>query len=79
MMGNNIFSALAKYNSAIDENYLTESFVFLVNELLRKDLSIAVDLLNFMCVTNDEFCFQPGERIRVSTQEVTEQGQRPAA
>ena len=32
-MNNNIFSALAKYNSAIDENYLTESFVFVIDNL----------------------------------------------
>jgi len=36
MSGVNIFSALAKYNSASDENYLTESFVFVINTLLQQ-------------------------------------------
>jgi len=70
----NIFSALGKYNSAVDENYLTESFVFLINELLYREPLIGIDFLNHICVSNDEFCFTPDETIWVTTQEVTEYG-----
>jgi hypothetical protein len=70
----NIFSALAKYNSAMDENYLTEAFVFVINALLERDRLIACEFLNRLCVTNSDFSFYPDETISISTQEVTEQG-----
>ncbi len=70
----NIFSALAKYNSAIDENYLTEAFVFLVNSLLARERHIGLEILTWLCVDNNEFSFDTGETISVSTQETTEQG-----
>ena len=74
MSDDNIFSALAKYNSAIDENYLTESFVFLINSLLEKERDTGVTLLNHLCVKNDKCAFEIEEDISVTTQEVTEQG-----
>jgi len=74
MPSENIFSALAKYNSAIDENYLTESFVFVINTLLQQEHSIGIEILNQLCVENNEFSFDTDEDISVSTQEVTEQG-----
>ena len=74
MAGENIFSALAKYNSAIDENYLTESFVFVINTLLQQERSIGIEILNRLCVENNEFSFDIGEDVSVSTQEMTEQG-----
>lgn len=74
MSENNIFSALAKYNSPIDENYLTESFVFVIKNLLKREPSIGIELLNNLCVNNSEFSFSESENIFVSTQVVTEQG-----
>lgn len=74
MFTENIFAALGKYNSAVDENYLTESFVFLVNELLHRAPLFGADFLSHICVNNNEFRFAPDETIRVSTQEVTEHG-----
>ena len=74
MSNENIFSALAKYNSAIDENYLTESFVFVINTLLQQERSIGIEILNRLCVENNEFSFDIDEDISVSTQETTEQG-----
>ena len=73
-MNNNIFSALAKYNSAIDENYLTESFVFVINTLLEQDPLIGIEILTHLCVNDNEFSFDIDEAISVSTQETTEQG-----
>jgi len=74
MPDENIFSALAKYNSAIDENYLTESFVFVINTLLQQECSIGIEILTQLCVNNNEFSFDIDENISVSTQETTEQG-----
>ena len=70
----NIFSALAKYNSARDENYLTEAFVFLINSLLLRERPIGLEILTQLCVKNDEFSFDTDEDISISTQETTEQG-----
>ena len=74
MSNENIFSALAKYNSATDENYLTEAFVFLVNHLLAEEQTIGLEVLTQLCVKDNEFSFDIGEDISVSTQETTEQG-----
>ncbi len=74
MSGENIFSALAKYNSAADENYLTEAFVFVINSLLQQERPIGIEILIQLCVRNNEFSFDIGEDISVSTQETTEQG-----
>jgi len=74
MSGENIFSALAKYNSAIDENYLTESLVFVINTLLQQERPIGLEILTKLCVKNNDFSFETDEDISVSTQETTEQG-----
>jgi len=74
MSSDNIFTTLAKYNSAIDENYLTESFTFVINTLLHRERPIGINILNQLCVKNDEFSFNTDEVISVSTQETTEQG-----
>ena len=74
MFNENIFSALAKYNSARDENYLTEAFVFVLNSLLLKEPPIGLQILTQLCVKNNEFVFDPDEYISISTQETTEQG-----
>lgn len=74
MPSENIFSALAKYNSAVDENYLTEAFVYLINHLLSKERPLGFEILNKLCVKNSEFCFDEDEHVSVSTQETTELG-----
>ncbi len=74
MSSQNIFSALAKYSSANEENYLTEAFVFLINSLLVRERPIGLEILNQLCVENNDFSFDMDEDISVSTQETTEQG-----
>lgn len=74
MSNQNIFSALAKYNSASDENYLTEAFVFVINSLVKQNPSIGCGILNRLCVNNNEFAFNIDEGISVLTQEGTEEG-----
>ena len=73
----NIFSALGKYNSAIDENYLTESFIFVINSLLSNnpsDRSIGCEFLTYICTKDNEFMFAESDDLSVSTQECTDQG-----
>lgn len=74
MSSGNIFSALAKYNSAEDENYLTEAFAFVLNSLLVRERPIALEILTHLCVVNNEFSFDVNEGISVSTQVTTKQG-----
>ena len=74
MSNENIFSALAKYNSAEDENYLTEAFVFVLNSLLIRECAVGCEILTKLCTENKEFSFDPDEVISLSTQETTEQG-----
>jgi hypothetical protein len=74
MSSNNIFSALAKYNSATDENYLTESFVFVINTLLKREPNIVIEFINHLCSKDNECLFNSNESIFISTQDVTQQG-----
>jgi len=73
-MGENIFSALAKYSSRESENYLTEAFVFLLTHLLERDRRTAVKILDQLCVKDEGFSFDPEQTIIISTQKTTEQG-----
>lgn len=71
---NNIFSVLGKYNSAIDENYLTEAFVFLLNFLLENERYLCLKILSPLCVIDNEYSFSEDEAIVICTQASTEQG-----
>ena len=73
-MGENIFSALAKYSSGESENYLTEAFVFLLTHLLEGDRKTAVKILDRLCVKDKGFGFDPEQTIIISTQKTTEEG-----
>lgn len=73
-MGENIFTALSKYNWASEENYLTEAFVFLLKHLLHSDHPVGIQLLTNLCIDNDEFVFDPSEPISIATQVGMEQG-----
>jgi len=68
------FSALAKYGSGEDENYLTESFALVINALLQQEPQIGVEILSRLCVNENEFSFDLDEDISIATQEPTPQG-----
>jgi hypothetical protein len=70
----NIFVSLSKYNSPVDENYLTEAFVFLLNSLLENDPSACLDILRRLCLNESDYDFRNDENIAISTQETTEHG-----
>jgi hypothetical protein len=74
MENDNIFSTLAKYNSARDENYLTEALVFVINSLLLRERNAGIEILTRLCANGDDFSFYANEYISVTTQETTEQG-----
>lgn len=73
MKGKDIFSALAKYNSATDENYLTEAFVFVINLLLQRERPVGLEILTKLCLDGDEHSFDRDEKITVKTQVSIEQ------
>lgn len=64
----NIFSALGKYNSANSENYLTESFVYILNYLLHNDKDLLTKFLNSLLVNDEEFEFRVDENYNISSQ-----------
>jgi len=70
----NIFSTLAKYSPAMDENYLTESFVFIIDTLLCQERPIGIEILNQLCAENNEFLFDIDTDISITTQATTDQG-----
>jgi hypothetical protein len=72
--GKDIFSALGKYNSAVNENYLTEAFVFLLNFLLENERSLCLEILRSLCVNDKEYHFTEDEALVICTQTSTEQG-----
>ena len=74
MSSKDIFSSLAKYASTNEENYLTEAFAFLLNSLLIEDKLVVLEILNHLCVPNNEFSFDENENIVISTQMITEEG-----
>lgn len=64
----NIFSALARYSGHAEENYLTESLVFIARLLLERDPRLGLcfaDLLSCQC---DEPWFNSAASLHISTQ-----------
>jgi len=63
-----IFSALGKYNSTEEENYLTEAFVFLLKNLLVRERALGLEILDRLCIQDNDFSFQHGEAIEIESQ-----------
>ena len=66
-----IFSVLSKFATRQEENYLTESFAFLLKELLRGNQdcpNCAVSLLNKICPNKSYVIFHADEDIKIETQ-----------
>jgi hypothetical protein len=70
----NLFKDLSKYLSEHHEDFLTNSFVYLLNYLLEYERSLAIGLLNFICGGNFEFAFKEDEKVIITTQKVTSEG-----
>lgn len=74
MFSQNVFSALAKYDSEEGENYLTEAFTFFINALLQQERYIGIEVLTQLCSENNDFSFHLDENISITTQETTPLG-----
>lgn len=70
----NLFRDLSKHLSERHEDFLTNSFVYLLNYLLENERSLAIGLLNFICGGDSEFTFKEEEKVVITTQKVTSEG-----
>lgn len=70
----NLFRDLSKHLSERHEDFLTNSFVYLLNYLLENERTLAIGLLNFICGENSEFTFGENEKVVISTQKFTNEG-----
>lgn len=71
-MNNNIFSTLSKYAGA-EENFLTEAFVYLINELLRREYEGGKTLIQKL-IGKEKNIFSDYYPISVVTQSTLEEG-----
>ena len=71
MASENLFSALEKYTG---ENYLTETFVYLIKYLLEADRALGIEILTKLCATGSKILFADYEPITLTTQETIEKG-----
>lgn len=70
----NLFRDLSKHLSERHEDFLTNSFVYLLNYLLENEKSLTIGLLNFICGENSEFTFKEDEKVVITTQKFTREG-----
>ena len=73
LMETNLFSALSKYGSNSEENYLTETFVVVLREMLARQPETANQLIARL-VGADAGLFTNQNEIRIDTQSTTEYG-----
>lgn len=74
MTQENIFSSLSRYGFRQEENYLTESFVYLLNLLLEKDPTAGGKMLSNLYGDNLDF-IAVGKDVSISTQLTFDDGQ----
>ena len=70
----NVLSSLSKYGSSADENYLTESLVFLVRLLLERAPEEGLALVNLLSGDSQGALFSDPQLLEISTQITVEQG-----
>ena len=70
----NLFADLSEHLSESHEDFLTNSFVYLLNYLVENEKPLGIALLNFVCAKNSEFAFSEGEEVVITTQKSTEEG-----
>ena len=74
MKAPNLFLTLSKYGSREAEDYLTESFVLLLKNLLEHRPTLGLGLLNNICGLAGDVQFDHPDLITISTQVIVEQG-----
>lgn len=70
----NVFSALARYADRAEENYLTESLVFVARLLLARQPEIGLDLVNLLACQSDQPWFTSADSVEITTQVTTTAG-----
>ena len=73
-MGPNVFSTLARYSAHAEENYLTESLVYVARLLLERDRPLGLDLVNLLACQRGEPWFTSTAPVQISTQVNTAAG-----
>lgn len=74
MKTQNLFSTLSKYGSRELENYLTESFVFVMTLLLERETFHALEFLNRLCGVEGEESFNDPGSLNITTQVTVDEG-----
>jgi len=74
MKAPNLFLTLSKYGSREAEDYLTESFVLLIKNILEHRPAVGLGLLNNICGLTGNALFDNPDLIAVSTQVIVDQG-----
>ena len=70
----NLFSALGQLASRQDENYLTESLVYVVKLLLSRRPAAGLAVVNSVCGSPSNSLFTDPKQVLISTQVSTEEG-----
>lgn len=73
-MALNVFASLAKYSSASEENYLTESLVFIIRLLLDRVPAHGLELANLLCTSGGEMLLTNSTSVTINTQTKTTAG-----
>lgn len=74
MKAPNVFATLSKYGSRELENFLTESFVFLIKLLLEKEKVHGLAFINRLCGLGECDSFADSDAVSISTQITIEDG-----
>jgi hypothetical protein len=70
----NLYKSLSKYGSREEENFLTESFVFLIKTLVERNPTGSVIFLNDLCGLCEKIDITDLDLFSISTQVVLEKG-----
>jgi hypothetical protein len=71
---NNLFSSLSRYAFRQEENFLTESLVYLLNSFLEREAEIGLAILARLCGDKTKDWFDQLNQIAITTQFTVEEG-----
>jgi hypothetical protein len=74
MVEANVFEALYHYGPHAEENYLSESFVFVLRMLLQRRPVAGLTVLNALCAARGGWSFTNAAEIAIATQIATDSG-----
>jgi len=71
---NGLFSSLSRYAFRQEENFLTETLVYLINLILEREKKIGLDIFANLCGAKVSVWFENAPTISISTQFTVEEG-----